>query len=226
MLPNGAVVRDVLLGIDGVAPVLAQGSLIIDMSSSAPAGSRELAIALRTRSIDFIDAPVSGGVRRAETGSLAIIAGGKTSDVERAKPILEAMGKSIIATGPIGSGHAMKALNNYVSAAGLTAACDAVIIGREFGIAPETIVDVLNASTGLNNSTAVKLKPFILSGSFCSGFAMALMAKDIRTAAELAEQLRVSAKGLEHAAALWDEAATTLGAAADHTEIFRFLSEE
>lgn len=226
MLPNGGIVRDVLLGADGVASVLSPGSLIIDMSSSAPAGTRELAATLVNRHIDLIDAPVSGGVPRAVIGTLAIIAGGRPSDVERARPILEAMGKSIVLTGSVGSGHAMKALNNYVSAAGLAAACEAVIVGREFGLAPEIVVEVLNVSTGRNNSTDLKMKPFILSGTFRSGFSMALMAKDIRTAAELAEQLGVAVPGLEQTAELWDKAAATLGKSADHTEIFRYLARE
>ncbi|WP_256372411.1 NAD(P)-dependent oxidoreductase [Aminobacter sp. MSH1] len=224
MLPNGKIVRDALLGADGAVGVLPPGALVIDMSSSAPMETRQLAADLAAKGISLIDAPVSGGVRRAADGSLAIMAGGDSAEIERARPILEAMGKSVIATGPIGSGHAVKALNNYVSAAGLAAACEAAIIAEKFGVDPNVLVDVLNVSTGRNNSTELKMKPIVLSGSFASGFAMALMAKDLRIAADLAVELAIEAEGARDAAALWAQASVALGREADHTEIYRFLA--
>ena len=224
MLPNGGIVRDVLFGPGGATEVLAPGALVIDMSSSAPMETRRLAEDLAAKGIFLIDAPVSGGVSRAVDGSLTIMAGGDPGQVERARPFLQAMGKHIIPTGPVGSGHAVKALNNYVSAAGLAAACEAAIIAEKFGVDPNVLVDVLNVSTGRNNSTEVKMKPFILSGSFASGFSMALMAKDLRTAADLAGQLDIEAEGAHEAAALWAKASTALGKTADHTEIYRFLA--
>jgi len=224
MLPDGDIVREALLGSEGAAEVLSPGSLVIDMSSSAPMQTRDLAVELADRNIQLIDAPVSGGVRRALDGTLSIMAGGDIAQIERARPLLNAMGKSVIATGPIGSGHAVKALNNYVSAAGLAAACEAALIAERFGIDAGTLVDVLNVSTGRNNSTEVKMKPFILSGSFASGFSMALMAKDLRAAADLADQLDVEAGGARDAAMLWTQAAEALGKSADHTEIYRFLA--
>ncbi len=224
MLPTGAIVRDVLLGEQGAAHVLERGALVIDMSSSAPVGTRALAEALNGLGISLVDAPVSGGVRRAADGTLAIMAGGDPADIARARPLFEAMGKSIFSTGPVGSGHAVKALNNYVSAAGLQAACEAAIIARAFGIDGNVLVDVLNASTGRNNSTEVKMKPFILSGSFASGFSMALMAKDLQTAAELAGELGVNAEIVRETAELWSEASRALGSGADHTEIYRHIA--
>ena len=148
MLPNGKVVRDVLLGAEGFAKLLARGTLVIDMSLSAPTDTISLAKDLGAIGIPLIDAPVSGGVRRAVDGSLAIMAGGPAAEVERARPMFAAMGKSVFATGPIGSGHAIKALNNYVSAAGLIAAAEALLVGRPFGLEPNTIIDVLSAWTG------------------------------------------------------------------------------
>ena len=224
MLPNGKAVEAALLG--GDAPVvarLAPGAIVVDMSSSAPTGTRDLAARLEERGFGLVDAPVSGGVKRAKDGSLAIMAGGPETLVARVRPMLEAMGKSIFATGPIGSGHAMKALNNYVSAAGLTAACEALRVGRAFGLEADLMVDVLNASTGRNNSTDVKMKPFVISETYGSGFSMALMTKDLRTADDLARHLHVAAP-LSHAvAALWRRADETLGAGADHTAIDRYL---
>lgn len=223
MLPDGAIVRDALLGSGAAARSLNPGALVIDMSSSAPLGTRRLAKELAAIGIGLIDAPVSGGVRRAVDGSLAIMAGGETVEIARARPFLQAMGK-VFETGMVGSGHALKALNNYVSAAGLAAACESVLVAEKFGIDPAVLVDVLNASTGKNNSTELKLKPFILSGSFASGFSMALMAKDLRTAADLADEIGVDAAGVRSAAELWTAASTALGKSADHTEIHRFLA--
>lgn len=224
MLSNGSIVRDALLGSGGAALALAPGSLVIDMSSSAPMDTRQLAEDLSARDVFLVDAPVSGGVKRAVAGTLAIMAGGNADQIERARPLLSAMGSTIIHTGTPGSGHAVKALNNYVSAAGLVAACEAVLIAEKFGVDPSVLVDVLNVSTGKNNSTELKLKPFILSGSFASGFSMALMAKDLRTAANLSDELGLDMQGARSAAGLWAEASKMLGKSADHTEIHRFVA--
>jgi 3-hydroxyisobutyrate dehydrogenase len=205
-------------------PHLAPGTVVIDMSSSAPVGTKALGEELIAAGFGFIDAPVSGGVKRAIDGTLAIMAGGDAGTIDKAEPVLKAMGKSIFRTGPLGSGHAAKALNNYVSAAGLAAAVEAVAIGGRFGIAPDVLVDVLNASTGRNNSTENKLKQFVIPEKFTSGFSLALMAKDIRTADDLAHQIGVAAPLADEVAALWDGALKALGSSADHTEIGRYLT--
>jgi 3-hydroxyisobutyrate dehydrogenase len=171
----------------------------------------------------MLDAPVSGGVPRARDGTLAIMVGGDPEAIERARPVLAAMGSKIFATGPLGSGHAMKALNNYVSAAGLAAAAEALLVGRRFGLDPAIMTDVLNASSGRNNSTENKLKQHILSRTFASGFSLDLMAKDLDTAVELAGDLGVPTPFAERCVALWKDAAAQFGRGADHTEIYRFL---
>ncbi|MBM3532953.1 MAG: NAD(P)-dependent oxidoreductase [Alphaproteobacteria bacterium] len=220
MLPDGKAVRAAVLDIvDRLAP----DAIIIDMSSSAPLGTRALAEALQKKGIAMIDAPVSGGVKRAIDGSLAIMAGGDAQAIEKVRPLLETMGKSIFATGAVGSGHAMKALNNYVSAAGLVAACEALRIGAMFGLDPALMTDILNVSTGRNNSTEVKLKPFVIPKSYTSGFSLGLMAKNLRTADDLARALGVPARFSHVTAALWEEAQEALGAQADHTAIDVFL---
>lgn len=223
MLPDGGAVRTLLTQTAGVAGRLAPGTLVIDMSSSAPVGTRDLAAALAPEGVTLIDAPVSGGVKRAIDGSLAIMAGGDAEAVAAATPLLAVMGGSIFATGPIGSGHAMKALNNYVSAAGLTAACEALQVGRSFGLDPTLMTDILNVSTGRNNATEVKLKPFVIPQSYTSGFSMALMAKDLRTADDLARHEGVAAPLSGAVSALWAEALAALGTSADHTAIDAFL---
>ncbi|QCI67332.1 NAD(P)-dependent oxidoreductase [Phreatobacter stygius] len=226
MLPNGKIVRDALLGAAGFARRLPRGTLIIDMSSSAPTETISLGAELEPLGLPLIDAPVSGGVKRAIDGSLAIMAGGPGRQVERGRAILEAMGKSVFPTGPLGSGHAMKALNNYVSAAGLIAASEALLVGRTFGLEPDTIIDVLNASTGRNNSTEVKMKQFVISESYASGFSLALMAKDLRIAADLAGHLKLDIPQIGAVADIWDEAKAALEGGADHTAIYRFLAKD
>src|SRR3546814_4260888 len=125
------------------------------------------------------------------------------------------MGGAVFTTGALGSGHAMKALNNYVSAAGLVAAAEAVIVGSHFGLDPLVVVEVLNASTGRNNSTENKLKQQVLSGEFAAGFALSLMAKDLHTAAGMARHLGVAAPLADACAAHWAEAEEPLGTGAD-----------
>ena len=226
MLPDSAVVKSVLFGgNNALAAHLKKGSIVIDMSSSDPSVTRELGPRLQAAGVDFIDAPVSGGVKRAVDGSLAIMAGGEPAIIARVKPLLLTMGKSIIETGKLGSGHAMKALNNYVSAAGLLAACEALKVGADFGIAPEKIVAVLNASTGRNNSTENKLMQFIVSGAYNSGFSLGLMRKDINIATDLAKS--VGAQTLLGGVLLesWANAEAKFSGAADHTEIYRALEK-
>jgi 3-hydroxyisobutyrate dehydrogenase len=227
MLPDGKIVRKALLGDegsnDGVLDGLTAGSLVVDMSSSAPVGTRALGAELASRGIALVDAPVSGGVKRAIDGTLAIMVGGEAADIERCRPLLAAMGREVFPTGPLGSGHAMKALNNYVSAAGLAAAAEAVLVGQRFGLDPATMVDILNASTGRNNATENKFKQFIVPKRYTAGFTMGLMAKDLRTALETAEATDTKTPLAAACIALWNEAEAKLGAAADHTEIARYL---
>jgi 3-hydroxyisobutyrate dehydrogenase len=224
MLPDSEVVERVLFGKqEGLAAHLSRGSVVIDMSSSNPSVTREIGPRLKEAGVDFIDAPVSGGVKRAIDGSLAIMAGGDSAVISRVKPLVSTMGKSIIETGMLGSGHAMKALNNYVSAAGLLAACEALKVGSDFGIAPDKIIAVLNASTGRNNSTENKMMQFVVSKLFNSGFSLGLMRKDIGIAADLAKSTGSETLLGEVLLKSWSDAEKQLGGAADHTEIFRML---
>jgi 3-hydroxyisobutyrate dehydrogenase len=231
MLPDGKIVRKALLDDEGsnaesndnVLAGLKPGALVIDMSSSAPVGTRRLGEELAARGIALVDAPVSGGVKRAIDGTLAIMVGGAAADIERARPLLAAMGRDIFPTGPLGSGHAMKALNNYVSAAGLAAAAEAVLVGERFGLDPTTMVDILNASTGRNNATENKFKQFIVPKRYAAGFTMGLMAKDLRTALETAEATATPTPLAAACIALWNQAEARLGPAADHTAIAQYL---
>jgi 3-hydroxyisobutyrate dehydrogenase len=227
MLPDGHVVRRVALGKEGgdsLIQGLARGSIIVDMSSSAPVGTRELGRELHTHGIALIDGPVSGGVKGAVAATLAIMLGGDRSVVNRCDAVLASMGRRFH-VGTLGSGHAAKVLNNYVSAAGLAAAAEAVLIAQRFGIEPQTLIDVINASTGRNNSTENKFAQFILNEKFNSGFAIGLMAKDLSLAMEVAQACQVPAV-LGHATLdLWKKAEQAVGGGADHTEIARFVNK-
>lgn len=119
MLPTSAIVREALIGAGGIAAVLRSGALIIDMSSSEPEETRQLGAVLANKGIALVDAPVSGGVPRATNGQLTIMIGGTPADIQRARPVLELMGSKLFEVGALGAGHAMKALNNYVSAAAM-----------------------------------------------------------------------------------------------------------
>jgi len=218
LLPNGRIVRD---AVSAMRPYLRPGTILIDMSSSDPIGTRSLGEELIAAGIAFIDAPVSGGVRRAVTGTLAIMVGGE--GIDRVEPLLAAMGKSIFRTGALGSGHAMKALNNYVSAAGLVAAVEALRVGRKFGLDPALMTDILNASSGKNNTTELKLRQFIISETFDDGFPLRLMAKDVRTADDMAHVLGIATPLADLCADLWEAAARELAERANHTEMIRYM---
>ncbi len=224
MLPDSPIV-DSLLWADGFAGLLASGTLLIDMGSSNPNATRSNQARLAQAGVALVDAPVSGGVRRAVDGSLAIMVGGAGADVERALPLLQPMGKSIVPVGPPGAGHAVKALNNFVSAAGLVATCEALVAAEKFGIDPALANRVFNVSTGRNNTTDVKVEQFMLSGRFDSGFAAALMRKDLDTAHALMQSLHSERALMAACAQMWQQAEATLPKGADHTAMFTFVKQ-
>jgi len=229
MLPDSAAVEAVVLGSEPAGALigaLRKGSLVIDMSSSAPLRTRALAARLADAGLHFLDAPVSGGVKRALDGTLAIMVGGDAGVFESQRALLGRMGRTITHVGPAGAGHAMKALNNYVSAAGLVATVEALHAGQRFGLDPAVMTDVLNGSTGRNNTTENKVKTFMLSGRYDSGFALALMAKDLGIAMTLGAQVGAPMRLGDAVRAMWDEAASGLGPAADHTEMHRWLAAQ
>ena len=228
MLPDGKIVRNVLCGEaddaqDCVVSTLKPGSVVIDMSSSSPVGTRELGPILEKRGIRLIDAPVSNGVKGATAATLAIMVGGDRAIFEQYRPLFEKLGNQIFHAGPLGAGHAVKALNNYVSAAGLVAACEAVIAGQRFGLDPAVVVDILNASSGMNNTPKNKFKQHMLSGTFGAGFTTGLMAKDVRTALEVVRATRASSQLAEPCSQIWSDMEKQLGPGSDHTEMFRYL---
>lgn len=221
MLPTSAIVDRVLDDLLS-AEALEPGDLVVDMSSSQPVQSVANRDRLAERGIDFIDAPVSGGVRGVEAGSLAIMAGGPAELVARAEPLLAVLG-TVSRVGDAGAGHAAKALNNLVSAAHLWMTSEAVLVAERFGIDRATMVDVLNASTGRSVSSEVKWPKFILTESFESGFQAGLLSKDALVATSLTASLGLPPLLGEDVARLWSRAVADLPPGADHTEVARWI---
>jgi 3-hydroxyisobutyrate dehydrogenase len=223
MLPDSGVVESVLEAPGGIFDVLRPGAIILDMGSSAPRRTQRLSEIAAAAGFEFADAPVSGGVARAVSGDLTIMFGGSGCLFERVKPVLAAMGSSVVHVGDVGAGHAMKALNNLLSATGLAAACEVIEAGRRFGLAPETMLDVLNGSTGRNNATDTKIAQFVLSESYSSGFGLRLMLKDLRAALELVRSVGSESILSDACLDLWSRAAEALPEDADHTMVARFI---
>jgi 3-hydroxyisobutyrate dehydrogenase len=221
MLPTSRHVGD---AVGALRAGLTRDHIVIDMSSGAPAATQAIAADLAALGVIMLDAPVSGGVPRAVTGELAIMAGGDAAGLDRVEPVLRAMGTTIHRIGGLGSGQAMKALNNLVSAGGFLIGIEALLIGQQFGIDPGLMTDVLNASTGMNNSTQKKFKQFVLSRRFDSGFGLDLMVKDLSIALEVARASGVAVPFANLCRELSASAQALLGPGQDHTALAK-LSE-
>jgi 3-hydroxyisobutyrate dehydrogenase len=225
ILPTSAIVQSVLEGPTGVLAGLQPNTILIEMSSGVPSVTRQLAHQVAQAGGQLVDAPVSGGVPRAKTGELSIMFGGGAEQLAAVTPILRCMGQAIEPTGEVGSAHAMKALNNLVSAGGFLIGVEALLIGKRFGLSPEKMVDVLNASTGMNNSTQKKFKQFVLSGKFNSGFGLDLMVKDLSIALGIAHETATPTPFAALCRELWAASAQMLGPNQDHTAVAK-LSEK
>ncbi len=227
MLPDSNIVDRLLWDSDdALAKAMNTKQTLIDMSSSDPVRSRTNFDRMAQLGISFIDAPVSGGVRRAKDGSLSIMIGGLAPAVESVQPIFKAMGKTLVHVGAAGAGHAVKALNNYVSASGLLAVCEALIAAEKFGIDPHLVNQVFNASTGKNNTTDVKVENFMLSGTFNSGFSLALMRKDLQTALDFITRMETPKTFADACTQTWTQAEKTLDKGADHTAMYAFTQKK
>lgn len=223
MLPDTPAVEAVLLGETGLLQFLPSGATVVDMSSSRPSSTVQLAATAAAAGVTFVDAPVSGGVGKARAGTLAIMVGASEASYIALKPLLACMGTELTRVGEPGAGHAMKALNNLLSAVGLAAASEVLAVGANFGLQPQVMLDVLNSSSGRNQATEVKISKFVLSRAFDSGFALRLMVKDLRTALDLAHDVGtpvpIAATCLEE----WTAAGRVLPPTADHTHIAAYV---
>lgn len=227
MLPTSKIVASALFDWDGGIPAqLEPGTVIIDMSSSDPTDTVELGKRLAEHNIDLVDAPVSGGVAKAAAGTLSIMLGADDEDAaQRAIPVIEAMSERIFRTGKLGTGHAMKALNNYVAAAATTASCEALVAGQRFGLDPATMVDIFNASTGQSFVTQHVLPEHVVNKQYASGFGLALYTKDVGIAQSLTEAMNQDAPVCRAVAGTMNAALEELGNV-DHTLAMTYWEQQ
>jgi len=238
MLPDSDIVERVLLGRlasepepakgspdGGLLASLPAGATVIDMSSSDPARTQALAPVLAAAGVTLLDAPVSGGVAGARAGTLTVMAGGPAAAFGRFKPVLGAIGSRVVHAGDTGAGHAVKALNNLMSAANLLVASEALIAGRRFGLDPAVMLEIINGSSGRSTATETKWPNFVLPEKYDAGFTIRLMVKDIRLALRIEQATGTPAVASEACVAAWEAALADLSPDADHTAIARWLSE-
>ena len=226
MVPDDKVVRQVLFA-DGLAESLAKGTIVIDMSSSAPTGTMAIGNDLDSRGIGYVDAPVMGGVIFAKDATLDIMAGGDAALVERCKPLFDAMGRKLYVCGPLGSGHVLKCLTNYINACALINTLEAMTIGGKFGLDSNVMAEAIEAMcNGRQHPVAKKVVPHVLTRKYGTGMAMQFIAKDVKIAVDSAHSIGAAAPLAEKTAELWAAACEKLGGKLDQTEIVRFWEEQ
>ncbi len=230
MLPHGQVVQSVALGIDhpgfGLINGLKSGGLLVDTSSCEPWLTRQTAQALAERGIGMIDAPVSGAQWGAQAAELVFMVGGATSDLARVRPLLDVMGKSVFHLGEVGCGHAMKSINNCITAITLMNTTEGLLAGQRYGLDPAVMVDVLNASTGGSWVAQTHFHQRVFNRAFDDPFKLELMLKDMGIAMKLAAQTETLAPVWAVAQALWQQAQSNAAAQASVSEVVRWMEQQ
>lgn len=222
-LPNSEIVEEAVLGKDGVIEGAKAGSVLIDTSTSYPGSTIKISKALEAKGIEMLDAPVSGGVRGAVAGTLSVMVGGKEEVFKKCAPILSTIGKNLFYMGPSGSGHVMKAVNNFLSASSLVATSEAVILAAKMGLAPKKVVEVLNVSSGKSHSTELKFPAYILPRNFGSGFTLGLLNKDIEIFTRLGRDHKIPLFVANAVQQMYGYGVSQDGSEADHTEIIKYI---
>ncbi len=223
IVPNSDAVDQVVFGPQGLLEGVQKGDILIEMTSAYPPSTLKVNQALKAKGVFMIDAPVSGGVIGAVAGTLSIMVGGEESIFQSCKPILSVMGKNLFYMGGISSGHAMKAINNFLSATTLAATSEAIILAEKVGLSPQRVVEVMQVSTGRSYSTELKVPKFVLPRTFNSGFAMDLMYKDIDTVTRMAKEYKVPMFVANTVQQMYGYAMAQGGGKGDHTAIFSYL---
>lgn len=200
-LPHAAATGAVL---DRLLPALPRGAVIADTSTLDPIAVRDFAARCARQGVDYLDTPVSGGPAGAAAGTLAMMVGGDAAALDRARPVLDRVAARIVHVGASGAGQVAKLVNNLLVATNLVTAAEALRMGAKAGVAPETLVQVINAATGRSAATEVNFPRWILSGAFDSGFTAGLMRKDVRLALGLAEAVGAPLDATARAAASWE----------------------
>lgn len=226
MLPNGSVVQQVVLASDGLAAGMKPGSLLLDTSSSEPWLTKQTAEKLAAQGVAMVDAPVSGAAWGAEAADLVFMAGGDKADIKRVRPLLDRMGRAVFHLGPLGCGHAMKCINNLVTAITFGATAEGLVIGKSYGLDPAAMLEVMNLSTSQSWITQNHIGQRVLSRSFDDPFKLALMLKDIGIAATLARENgnAVPLTGLTQQ--LWQAADIAAGNGASVSELVRWVERQ
>ncbi len=188
-LPNSAILKNVVLGENGVLSGIKRDSLAVDLSSVEPHVSRQLAEAFKAKGCAALDAPVSGGVSGAAAGTLTIMVGGEAEDLDRARPLLKHLGKKISHIGGHGAGQAIKLVNNLLLGVNMAAVAEALTLGRKLGLTPETMLEIISQSSGASYALTAKAEKYIFKGEFAPGFAVDLQYKDLELAVGTAKSL-------------------------------------
>lgn len=225
-LPSSAEVLTLLDGDDGLAAGLEPGTLLVDCTSGDPQTSRIISERLRANGVDFIDAPVSGGVKGAEAGTLTVMCGGGQDAIDRARPVLEAFGSKIVRCGDVGAGHAVKAMNQALLAVHIWSAGECLAALAKLGVDTRIALDVINGSSGRSNASENLFPERVMTRDFPRTFKLALLDKDVAIAAGIAAGAGVAAPFVELAAQLFAEAHDSLGDEADHVEAIRYIETQ
>ncbi len=225
-LPSSVEVEAVLHGKKGMLESLKKGAVLIDCTSGDPPTSRSIAAELGARGVGFIDAPVSGGTTAAKAGTLTVMWGGEQAVFERVRPVIEAFGKKIVHAGPVGSGDALKAVNNALLAVHILSAAEGLAVLVKAGVDPKVALEVINASSGRSNSSENLIPQRVLTRAFPRTFRLALLEKDIGIAAVMAEDLGARTPLISLTAERFHEAREKLGEKADHVEAVKMVEQE
>ncbi len=224
-LPSSREVAEILDGVSGLIAGMRPGTLLVDCTSGDPATSRAIAARLTEKGVSFMDAPVSGGVKGADAGTLTVMCGGEVALIERARPVLEAFGKRIVHCGPTGAGHAVKAMNQALLAVHIWSAGEVLSVLAKIGVDATTALDVINGSSGRSNSSENLFPERVIGRAFPRTFKLALLDKDVAIAADIARDQGIEAPFMDLASRLFSEAHAELGDEADHVEAVRVIEE-
>ena len=224
-LPTSQQVEQVLFGTGDAAAHLRPGCVVIDCTSGDPATSRKIADRLAANGIAFIDAPVSGGVVGAEAGKLTVMVGGDAGVLERARGILDLFTAKIVHCGAVGTGDAVKAVNNALLAVHVWSTAEGLAMLTKLGVDPAVALDVINSSSGRSNSSINLFPQRVLNRSFPRTFRIALLDKDVRIATGIASETGTPADLLDVTSRLFAEAHRELGEEADHVEAVKVVEQ-
>jgi len=223
-LPSSGEVADLAEGPDGLLAGVNAGTLVIDCTSGDPVRSKAMAARLAERGVSFVDAPVSGGTNGAEAGTLTAMVGAG-DDFARARSVLEAFCRTIIHAGPVGAGHALKAVSNAILATNIIAVAEGITAAVKAGVSAATALEVLNASNARSYASTDLVPQRVLTRAWPRTFRLALLDKDTRNALEVLDGAGLQARLLGTTAAILAEAHATLGEEADHVEVVKLFEE-